>query len=307
MTPEVFVEWLRRQGYKVIKTPASYWVEVGPRVFQAFPYHWVVSPGEDEIGKLLLDEKALAIRYSTLQTSHAGSLSYHVVLDKKQYTLKDLPRKARYDVKKGLSVASVEPIPLSLLSSEGWSLRRDTLARQGRLDAETEKNWHRLCLSANGLDGFEAWGAFVQGKLVAALLAILCDDHFCILYHQSLTEYLSFGVNNALTFIVTSDVLNRLDNQISVFYGLQSLDAPYSVDKFKFRMGYTAKPVRQRVAFHPWVNPLMNKTSHMFLRGGLRLRPDSSTLSKAEGLLRFYLQGRMPLSEQTPPPPLRAK
>lgn len=305
MTPEIFAEWLRRQGHKVIETPSAYWVEAGPRVFQAFPYHWVISPDEEETGKLMSDQKAVALRYSTPQTAREGSPSYHVLFEKGRYSEKDLPKKARHDVKRGLSVASIEPLSLSRLASEGWDLRRDTLARQGRLEAETETDWRNLCSSAEDLNGFEAWGAIVQGRLTAALLAFLCDDHFYILYHQSLTEYLPFGVNNALAFIVTSNVVNRPDSRMRIFYGLHSLDAPPSVDKFKFRMGYTAKPVRQRVVFHPWMRPLMNDASHALLRAGLRLRPGHPALSKAEGMLRFYLQGRLPLPEQSLPPPLQ--
>ena len=305
MTPEIFAEWFRRQGYKVIKTSSSYWVEVGPRVFQAFPYHWVISPSEEEIRIFMVDEKAIALRYSAPQASPVGVPSYHVVFEGKHYSQKDLPKKARYDVKKGLSIASVEPISLSRLASEGWDLERDTLLRQGRMDAETQSDWQKLCLSAEGLDGFEAWGAIVEGRLVASLLGFLCEDRFCILYQQSLTEYLPFGVNNTLAYTVTSNVMERPDNKARVFYGLHSLDAPPSVDEFKFRMGYTAKPVRQRVVFHPWVRPFLNPASHALLRAGLKFRPGNPMLSKAEGMLRFYLQGHLPLCQQSLPPPLQ--
>lgn len=305
MDAENFAEWFRRQGHKVVQTPSSYWFEAGPRVFQAFPYHWVISPGEEELGEFMHEQKALALRYSTPQTAPVGSLSYHVMLENTQYLLEDLPKKARHDVKKGLSLASIERIPLSRLAAEGWGLRRDTLIRQGRQNAETEMDWRKLCLSAENLDGFEAWGAVIQGKLAASLLALLCDDHFCILYQQSQTEHLSCGVNNALAFFVTSDATKRLEGAMKVFYGLHSLDAPPSVDEFKFRMGYTPKPVRQRVVFHPWVRPFMNDASHALVRAGLHVNPENPTLSKAEGMLRFYLQGKLPLAQQSLPPPLQ--
>jgi hypothetical protein len=70
-------------------------------------------------------------------------------------------------------------------------------------------------------------------------------------------------------------------------------------------MGYTAKPVRQRVVFHPLFRPFVNRASHAVLQLGGRILPGNSTLSKAEGLFRFYLQGQMPISEQTKPAALR--
>jgi hypothetical protein len=231
-------------------------------------------------------------------------LSYHVLYEYEGYRLKDLPKKARYDVRKGLSVAGVEPISFERLASQGWRLRWETLLRQGRTQAESQADWCRLCLGAKDLPGFEAWAAIAEGKLVAALIAFTCESTFSILYQQSLTDYLSFGVNNALAFEVSSQALRRADIQ-RVFYGLHSLDAPPSVDQFKFRMGFTAKPVRQRVVIHPWIQQLANPISHALLRAGCKLLPGNNTLSKAEGLLRFYFQGQKYLAEQARPLPLR--
>jgi hypothetical protein len=76
------------------------------------------------------------------------------------------------------------------------------------------------------------------------------------------------------------------------------------VDQFKFHMRYTAKPVRQRVVFNSWLRPLFNSASYAVLQAGLRFWPGNPVLSKAEGMLRFYLQGRLPLSKQILPPPL---
>jgi hypothetical protein len=229
--------------------------------------------------------------------------SYHVTFTGCDYLLTSLPKKARHDVQRGMEAASIEPISFDRLGSEGWRLRADTLTRQGRLGAETQAWWQNLCQSADGLPGFEAWAAVVNRQMAASLIAFTSEECCSILYQQSCTEYLSLGVNNALIFYFTNEVLNR-PGQSWIFYGLHSLDAPASVDQFKFRMGYTAKPVRQRVVFNPWLKPLFNPASHALLRAGLRLRPDNPAMSKAEGMLRFYLQGRLPISKQLLPPPL---
>jgi len=304
MTPDAFAEWLRRQGHQVVKTKSSYWVEFGPHVYQAFPYHRLVSPSDEELEAFMRDHKVAALRYSTPVEALVGSLSYHVVYERKGYGLGDLPKKARHDVKKGLALAEVQPVSFERLASEGWELRRETLARQGRSQAETEASWRKLCLSAEGLQGFETWGAVARGKLVAALLAFSCDRYFSILYQQSLSEYLPYGVNNALAFVVTSQALNRHEIE-RVFYGLHSLDAPSSVDRFKFRMRYVAKPIRQRVVFNPILQPLVNPLTHSFLQAGRRVLPGNPMLAKAEGMFRFYLQGNQPLGEQVKPEPLR--
>ena len=185
----------------------------------------------------------------------------------------------------------------TVLATHGWELRRETLIRQSRPQAESEEWWRKLCLSADGLKGFEAWGALIDNKLVAALLGFTCDEFFSILYHQSLTEYLPYAVNNALAYVVTSEVLQRPSHP-KLFYGLHSLDAPPSVDNFKFRMGYWAKPVRQRVELHPLLRPFVNPISHSVLHTACRVFPMNATLSKTEGMFRLFLENKLAVSSR---------
>lgn len=297
MNPEIFAEWLRRQGHHVVRTTSSYWYDAGPRVFQAFPYHWVIEPSETELRRLILENNGIALRYSAPFSAVHGKVSYHVVCDDPGYDLSSLPRQARQNVKRGLKRARIEPIPLNRLAHEGWIIRQETLQRQGRSGAETEEWWHRLCFSAQDLPGFEAWGAMIDGQLVASFLAFKCEDYYKLLLEQSATAHLESRVNNAIFYSVTNKVFKR--NGIShVFYGLHSLDAPERLDQFKFRMGYTPRPVRQRVIFHPLLAPLFNKHTYTIVRRLLVNRPNNPSLPKVEGMLRFCLEGKRPPTEQ---------
>jgi hypothetical protein len=297
MNAEFCVEWLRRQGYRVVRTPSSYWFELGPHCFQAFPFHWLIQPHEGELRKLLLKHKAVALRYSTPVGARQGKMSYHVVCDGPEFELAELPRRARQNVRRGLKFVRVEPISLQRLADEGWNLRCETLARQGRSTAECEDWWRDLCESAADLPGFEAWGALDSHDcLVSSFLTFTCGEWYCLPYQQSASSRLGKRVNNALFYAVTHAVLQR--PEISrVFLGLQSLDAPASVDVFKFRMGYTARPVRQRVVFNPLLAPFLNRVSHAAVTRLCGRRPGPA-LAKAEGMLRFYREGKRPLEKQ---------
>jgi hypothetical protein len=165
-------------------------------------------------------------------------------------------------------------------------------------------SWRKRCLAAADLPGFEAWGALVDGCLAASVITFQMDNCCYMLYQQCRREFLPAHVNNALSFRVTETMIGRPSIH-SILYGLHSLDAPASVDEFKFRMGYTAKPVRQRVVFHPWVVPLANPVSHAVLKRMVTWQPGRPTLSKAEGMMRFYLQGKLPMLEQPVPEPLQ--
>jgi hypothetical protein len=223
-----------------------------------------------------------------------------VVNRDKEYDITQLSKSTRYDVRKGLRYAGVEPISLKRLASEGWALRQETLARQGRSGAETATWWELLCESAEGLPGFEAWGAVRGGKLMASILTVTLDDCCVGLYQQCCGEALTKCVNNALAYSFTKEVLGRPGlNQ--VFYGLHSLDADERLDKFKLRMGYVVQPIRQRIVFNRWIRGLLNSASHRILSAVRQRWPQYPRIAKAEGMVRFYLEGKRPLAEQVWP------
>ena len=297
MNAEIFAEWLRRQGHQVVRTHSTYWYDAGPRIYQAFPYHWVIRPSEEELLAFLRGYRAVGLRYSAAADEPQGRISYHVVYQAREYNLEQLDRRARQNVRNGLSRCTVQPIPLERLADEGWLLEMDTVDRQDRHLSMTRDAWRRRYLSASDLPGFEAWGALVEGRLVASILAFRIDDCCELISQQCHRQYLNARVNNALAFTVTRTMVSRPGIR-SIFYTLQSLDAPSSVDEFKFRMGYEAKQVRQRVVFHPWLEPVIGATCGAAVKELLRLFPKNQVLPKASGMLQFYLEGKRPLNEQ---------
>jgi len=299
MNTDTLVEWFRRQEIRVIKVAGTYWAELASGVYQSLPYQKLLCPNKEEIKEMLRSQHAFGVRYSTPVESAEGMISYHVVCSDKDYSLDKLKAKARYDVRKGLSHFLIEPISLARLASEGWKLRQETLIRQDRSHAESKPWWDKLCHSAEGLPGVECWGALDKktGDLISSLLVFICDDFFCILYQQSRTEQMRLGSNNVLTYVVTENALKR-PGISEVFYGLHSLDAPASVDAYKFRMGFKAKPVRQQVVFHPWVAPLFGWGSQSVLKSLLKMSPGHPMLAKMEGMVRFSIEGRRSLADQ---------
>jgi hypothetical protein len=300
LNAEVFAEWLRRQGYDIEKTTSSHWYEASPRVYQAFPYHWLIQPPEEELLSLLRQKRAIALRYSSPVVNTVGCISYHAIYDKPDYTLDILDRRSRQNIRKGLKNCSVDAISFERLAEEAWWLENDTASRQGRQLKINKNIWRRRYKAAADLPGFEAWGALVDGRLVASLFTFQMEDCCEMISQQCHRDYLNARVNNALSFVVTRTMINRTGIK-SVFYSLQSLDAPASVDQFKFRMGYSAKPVRQRVVFRPSLGPIINRASYAIVKRLSKCRPNNPLLSKAEGMLRFYLEGRsLPAAQDWP-------
>jgi hypothetical protein len=297
MNAEIFAEWLTRQRHRVLRTESGWWYEASPRVYQGFPYHWVIRPRAEEVADVLRRGGAIALRYSTPLDEDEGRVSYHIVCEDRGYDLTSLDRRSRQNVRNGLECCEVKQIPLERLASEGWELEVDTCRRQGRESAMNEHSWRTRYRAAACLPGFEAWGALVQGRLAASILAVQSGDCSELISQQCLTEFASSRVNNALIFVATQSMMKRPGVRF-VFYTLQSLDAPPSVDEFKLRMAYVATPLRQRVAIHPRVAPLFGPWAHAVVRRLKRSRPASRVLAKAEGLIRFYREGKLPLAAQ---------
>jgi len=296
---DTFAAWLRRQGHRVVQTESSWWYDAAPHIMQAFPYDWLIQPSWQELRRLMKQEKVVALRYSTPLTAHPGMISYHIMLEP-PYCLEKLKSQARNGVKRGLSNATVEEISFKRLATEGWLLQRDTLERQNRLMGMTQAEWEKICLAADDLPGFTAWGTLVDGELAAALITCRIGDTYYVPYATSYRKFLNLYVNNALFYQASCAMLDA-EGIKKIFFSLHSLDAPASVNEFKIRMGLQIKPVRQRVVFHPHARLFLNRLTCDLLSGFTKRKPDNVTASKAYGMLFFYLNGNLPLEQQVWP------
>ena len=288
MTPEIFSEWLRRQGQKVARTASSYWHSEGFGVYQAFPYHHVITPSDEELSEMFSRHRAVALRYSMPSNSEKGCPSYAIRFDGENYDLEMLGHRTRKNVRRGLRECVIEPITFQTLVDEGWPLRLDALERQGRHLNITRETWAERYLKAADLPGFNVWGARVGGQFAGYVITFQMEDCLCVIDHQSHRQYLDLNVNNALTYTVSKDAISQARAR-TLFYGLESLDAPESVSEFKFRMGYAAYPIRQRVVFNPRVAPLANRLSYRLVKVMSRLQPANRRYAKASGMLRVFL------------------
>ncbi|GAP11691.1 hypothetical protein BECAL_02882 [Bellilinea caldifistulae] len=297
MNVEIFAEWLRRQGHHIYQTASSYWYDAGPRVLQSFPYHWLIQPSSREIQDLLWKKNILAVRFSAPVNSPTGMISYHVVLEDPEYCLEKLKPQARNGIRRGLENCRIEQISFERLADEGWQLQRDTLERQNRLNSMKKEQWQRICLAAIGLPSLTTWAALVSSELAAAIITCRLADKVYVPYALSRSTFLGLHVNQALFYTACREIMSE-PGITGIFFNLHSLDAPESVDEFKFRLGFTAKPVRQQIIFHPLVKPLINKTTYRIIVSRIEKDPQNTFLRKVEGMMRFFLRGKQPLADQ---------
>jgi hypothetical protein len=196
-------------------------------------------------------------------------------------------------VRKALERCEIAPLTLERYAREGWSLEGDTRTRQGRSARGGRRAWERMARAAEGLPGFEVWGATVDGRLASTLFLAQVGDCVTYLSQQSLQELWPTHANHALAYEVTRTMRAR-PGVTMVHYGLQGLDAPTSVDDFKCHLGFARRPVRYHVEFHPLVAPLVNPLSHALLRRARERWHENALIAKGEGLVRLFLAGRSP-------------
>jgi hypothetical protein len=291
MNPEVFAEFLARQGYHIVKTESCYWYNAQPGFYFYFPYHRLIRPNAEELKRILWGERCIGVRYF-VPMDCVGKESYSLVCSDKNYDLPALESKSRNQTRRGLENFEIKEISFSELAKFGNSLNIDTLTRQGRDPrAWNESKWKNYCKATDGLKGFEAWGAFTGEKLASFVMGFQMEDHFTFLHQSSASEYLRLYPNNALVFTVTKLKL-ALPEVNGVSYGPQSLDAPESLDTFKFNLGFQKRPMKQKFVFNPLINPFVGSALQKCVQIVANARPQSDTLRKVEGIIRFHREAK---------------
>ena len=286
MQPETLSEFFERQGYRTFKSESCYWYDIQPGFYFFIPYHRLITPSKEELKKIFWGERCIAVRYFTT-TDSIGKSSYMIACSDKNYDITSVDAKyARRQTRRGLENFQIRQLDFKELANHN-SINIDTLIRQERKPGIwTDKRWTRYCMSADGLSGLEAWGAFSGSTLAAFMVAYQMDDYFEILHHSSATETLHLYPNNALVFFVTQHKLSSSEvNHVS--YGPQSLDAPDSLETFKFRMGYQKLPMKQGIVFHPLVKPFINNITYKVIQR-ISMTSTSDFWRKLEGIFRFY-------------------
>lgn len=287
---QAYGKFMRRLGHRVVEAESGSWYDAQCGFYFRFPHHRVSDPSDDEMRSILRRRFCMGARYFVPMSS-VGKPSYLMVCSDPSYDMTSVDKhSARRDTRRGLEHFTIRQMPLPDLADLGHALYHDTLLRQGRDPRVwTDAGWRRYCEATDGLDGFTAWGAFADGELAAFLLTFLMEDHLTILHQCSATRFLHSYPNNALVFVVTREALDRPE-VTTVQYGPQSLDAPPSLDEFKRTMGYVRRPMKQRVVFNPVVRPFVGGVSHGVVQRASALRPQSDTLRKLDGIMRFYRQ-----------------
>lgn len=264
-----------------------HWYDANRLFFMAAPPHRIFAPSPDELATVWRQTRCLGVRFAA-PLEGPGKLSYQLSCSDSAYALEKLSANTRSKVRRGLKRCEVRPTDLAVIRDAGRKAHADTTARQGRDGSLAGDGWDRFFNAANGAPGFEGWGAWVDDQLAAFLVTVTFEDAVEFMLARSSDDTLGAYPNNALIYSVTEEMLVRRGAP-EITFGLESLEPVDALDQFKFSMGYEAKPLRQRIVFHPLVAPMLRVAA---VRGLARRWTESRAehgvfWRKAAGILRF--------------------
>ena len=287
-----YAEFLRAIGHDVVPTASAFWYDASRFFYLSAPPHRVYNPTADELRVVMRQRRCLGVRFAA-PLQGRGKLSYQIVCDTRSYGLEARSANVRSKVRRGLKRCTVSPVPCEVVATAGRRAHADTLARQGRQGVLADKSWERFWAAAAVTPGVEVWGAWSAADVLAAfLVTVTFDDSVEFLLARSCSDELQAYPNNALLFHVTEEMLVRR-RMPEITFGLESLEPVGPLDQFKFSMGFSARPLRQRIVFHPLLRALLRQAPlrALFRRWSERRGAEAVFWRKAAGVLRFAEEG----------------
>lgn len=289
MNLDKFREFLELTGHNVIKSPSSLWCEMVPMFYESIPFYQTINPCQAEIDTLFRNHHMLGIKYR-MHEGKKGKGGCIYICGDKPYDLKAVHPKMRNKVRQGLKNCVVREIDFGLLHDHGLPLNRDTLKRQGRDDGtfSVRSQWAQFCEAGKRVEGASAWGAFMGDQLAAYMVTFITGQYCNILYQCSSTDLLPTKGNNALTYVVTREMLSSSTiNYVS--YGRSSIrEDQAGLDEYKTRLGYEKRPVDFVVVLHPLVKLLLVGGLGNGLLGLLsRMTRDNDYLKRIKGIVEI--------------------
>lgn len=284
-------------GHKVIETESCYWYNAKPFLYKSLPVHRFVDPSPSELAQVLIKGPAFALRFPKAPDNPGPRGGMYVCSDR-NYDFPVLSQNVRSRTRRGLARCSIERIEFDYLARYGYELTAETTIRQmGTMPSTTEAEWHRFCANANLSTDFEAWGAFVSGRLATFIVGMLVEDCYYIHLQKSASDLLKYYPNNALLFTVMKTKL-ACPQVAYISHGPKALAVGKGLDYYKTSMGFKMQPFTDYVAFNPVVKPFLMWKGDAVVNKLVRRYPGNLFWQRASRALRVA-RGEDPRAEES--------
>jgi hypothetical protein len=162
---------------------------------------------------------------------------WHICCDQKDYSLDQLKKMVRYDVRRGLQECEVRRTDGEWFADHGYSVYAAAFQHYGTPPPLTEDQFRQEFRRHALYPGRETWGAFVSGRLVAWESCLVIDDAAILASAKSDPAFFKARPNNALLYVLTRHYL-RERRLAYVMSGSRVLRHETNVQGFNEKMGY---------------------------------------------------------------------
>lgn len=284
MSRDTFAEFLERLGHRVVRTESCGWYDMQSRFFLAFPHSVPVSLSRDELRRAFAGTRGVGLRF-VAPLDDPGRESYALMVDDPAYDLEQLSSNTRSKIRRGVKACEVRRLEPTFVRAHGERANADSLERM-RFTKDLY-DWSTYWDAVDATPSAEVWGAVRGTEVLAYLVALHVEGCAEILVERSGNDGLRHYPNNALVYTAVRDLIRRPE-VTRILFGLESLEAVSGVDQFKESMGLQRRPLRQRIVFHPLLQPVLGSALvRRGVRAHARRRPEDQFWRKVEGLLDF--------------------
>jgi hypothetical protein len=268
MTIDEFVAQEERAGAHFHRAGDVWWQQVKPFYCVALPLFRKIRPGDARPPQLA----ALAGYEHPVPDDAASNAVVGIMTleEPRRYELGGLSAKRRGHVRRGLRSVSVRRIEsVEVIASEGHRVNVSAIARMGwggdRRHYTDPRRWAEGMRATFNLPDREGWGAFVEGRLVAYLLAYELEHNLHICALMSHSDALSLYPNDALLHTFLESCRQRAGIGRVVF-GYWC--AKPSLNEFKQRFGFRPSALRLHRHLFPGLSSALRFTRYRHYLGG---------------------------------------
>jgi len=203
--------------------------------------HTVKRQTREEVRRAMRRTGALVARWNDAWDTEPCDW-WWVCCDDPAYDVGNFKSKARWGVRKGLRESEVRQVDLSWLAEHGYEVH-DAAYHGYEADGsevatwDTRERFTAAVMTFADLQCREAWGAFVDGKLVAYAMCAIRDNAVDITESKSDPAWLKKRPNDALTYVLTKHYLTER-RLLYVTCGSRHLGERSHIQELRMRLGY---------------------------------------------------------------------
>lgn len=272
-------ELWRRRGVDTVEACGVVWAR------EPWPFHTLLAPEAVVPDERTLDEVVrargvVAVR-APVADDHGRFGAY--VLDRLRYSLAEVRRSARRNIRHGLEACRCERLDVADLRRLGQAAVFDTLERQRRASRELTEGWTRFTAALAGLAEVHVYGAFVDGELASWTVAHEEGGWLRLLWRFGRTDLRASHADPALdyTLLTAPELRARF-----VVDGHAATLGDEGNHQYKTSIGFQIRPHRKTVRFREPVGRLLRSSAAHASLGWLReAAPESRRLAMAERIL----------------------